>query len=60
MDPTSPRNGKGPATVAGRMPLIICYLKEANLTRTPFGWTPDPDKIIAAVKRGREVLDSIY
>jgi hypothetical protein len=26
----------------------------------PFTWTADPDKIIAAVKRGHQVLDSIH
>jgi hypothetical protein len=36
------------------------YLDEANLEPKPFLWTADPNKIIAAVKRGREVLDSIH
>src|SRR5436190_3757866 len=36
------------------------YLEEANHDPKPFVWTADPDKIIAAVKRGREVLDSIH
>ncbi|TCT01969.1 homeodomain-containing protein, partial [Tepidamorphus gemmatus] len=36
------------------------YLGEANRDPKPFIWTADPDKIIAAVKRGREVLDSIH
>jgi hypothetical protein len=26
----------------------------------PFIWTADPDKIIAAVKRGYQMLDSIH
>lgn len=26
----------------------------------PFNWTADPDKIIAAVRRGHQVLDSIH
>ena len=26
----------------------------------PFRWTADPDKIIAAVRRGHQVLDSIH
>jgi hypothetical protein len=26
----------------------------------PFTWTADPDKIIAAVRRGHQVLDSIH
>ena len=36
------------------------YIAEANDDPRPFVWTADPDKIIAAVKRGREVLDSIH
>lgn len=30
------------------------------MTPKPFVWTVAPDKIIAAVKRGRQVLDSIH
>jgi len=29
-------------------------------TQSPFTWTKDPNKIIAAVKRGHQVLDSIH
>ncbi len=36
------------------------YFTEHNQQRKPFIWTADPDKIIAAVKRGRQVLDSIH
>src|SRR6187399_2893043 len=36
------------------------YLDEANNDPKPFVWTADPDKIIAAVNRGRQVLDSIH
>ena len=36
------------------------YLAEANQDPKPFVWTADPNKIIAAVERGREVLDSIH
>src|SRR5207342_213828 len=35
------------------------YINEANNDPKPFVWTADPDKIIAAVNRGRQVLDSI-
>jgi hypothetical protein len=35
-------------------------VNEANHDPKPFVWTADPDKIIAAVKRGRPVLDSIH
>ena len=33
---------------------------EANHDPKPFLWTADPDKIIAAVKRGHQVLNSIH
>ena len=34
------------------------FLVEHNESPKPFVWTADPDKIIAAVKRGHQVLDS--
>jgi len=36
------------------------YLAETNQAPKPFTWTADPDKIIATVKRGHQVLDSIH
>ena len=36
------------------------FLTEHNKSPKPFVWTADPDKIIAAVRRGHQVLDSIY
>ena len=36
------------------------YLDEANHDPKPFVWTANPDKIIAAVRRGHQVLDSIH
>src|SRR5665811_227801 len=36
------------------------FVKETNQMPKPFTWTADPDKIIAAVKRGHQVLDSIH
>ena len=36
------------------------YLSEHNAEPRPFKWTADPDKIIAAVRRGHQVLDSIH
>src|SRR5579859_2725895 len=35
------------------------FLSETNADPRPFRWTKDPDKIITAVKRGFQVLDSI-
>ena len=34
------------------------FVKEANQNPKPFRWTKDPDEIIAAVRRGRQALDS--
>jgi transposase len=36
------------------------YLAEHNQAPKPFIWTKDPEKIIAAVKRGHQVLDSVH
>ena len=39
---------------------FIRFLAEHNESSKPFVWTADPDKIIAAVRRGHQVLDSIH
>jgi hypothetical protein len=36
------------------------FLEEHNKQSKPFNWTADPDKIIAAVRRGHQALDSIH
>ena len=36
------------------------FVAEQNENPKPFRWTADPDKIIAAVKRGHQVLDSLH
>jgi hypothetical protein len=36
------------------------FLAETNTNPRPFRWTKEPGKIIAAVKRGHQVLDSIH
>jgi transposase len=36
------------------------FLAESNADPQPFRWTKDPDKIIAAVRRGHQALDSIH
>jgi len=36
------------------------FVAETNDHPTPFNWTAVPDKIIAAVRRGRQTLDSIH
>ncbi len=40
---------------------INCFVAEHNASEAkPFRWTADPDKIISAVKRGHQALDSIH
>ena len=36
------------------------FLDDTNAKPKPFTWTKDPNKIIAAVKRGHQMLDSIH
>ena len=36
------------------------YVAHANNEPRSFRWTQDPDKIIAAVRRGDQVLDLLY
>jgi hypothetical protein len=36
------------------------FLAEANADPRLFRWTKGPDTIFAAVRRGRQTLDSIY
>jgi hypothetical protein len=36
------------------------FIAETNAHPKPFTWTANPNKIIAAVKRGHQVLDSIH
>jgi hypothetical protein len=36
------------------------FVAEQNANPKPFTWTADPDQIIAAVRRGHQVLDSIH
>jgi len=35
------------------------FLAETNDAPRPFTWTADPDKIIAAVRRGHQALDLV-
>jgi transposase len=36
------------------------FVHEHNTEPSPFTWTADPDRIIAAVRRGHQALDSIH
>jgi transposase len=47
-------------SVADLQAAINRFLQEHNQQYKPFNWTADPDKIIAAVKRGHQMLDSIH
>ncbi|MDP6699818.1 MAG: IS630 family transposase, partial [Candidatus Latescibacteria bacterium] len=47
-------------SVADLQAAINRFIAETNQKPKPFVWTADPDKIIAAVKRGYQALDSIH
>lgn len=44
----------------GTNEIIRRTVEETNQMPKPFTWTANPDKIIAAVKRGHQVLDFIH
>jgi transposase len=46
-------------SVADLQAAINRFLDDHNAHSKPFQWVADPDKIIAAVRRGHQVLDSI-
>jgi hypothetical protein len=46
--------------VIERQIAIKRFVAETNDHPKPFSWIADPDKIIAAVRRGHQVLDSIH
>ena len=47
-------------SIAELQAAINRFVDEANDNPKPFVWTADPDKIIAAVRRGHQALDSIH
>ena len=47
-------------SVADLQAAINRFLEQHNQQSRPFTWTPDPDTIIAAVTRRRQLLDSIH
>jgi len=47
-------------SVAELQTAIKRFIEETNHAPKPFVWTADPRKIIAAVKRGHQMLDSIH
>ena len=61
------RQTRQAAAKARRLPLVVDlqaainrFVAETNNDPIPFTWTADPDKIIAAVRRGHQVLNSIH
>jgi hypothetical protein len=36
------------------------FVAETNADPQPFVWTADPKRVLAAVKRGKQVLESIH
>ena len=36
------------------------FLAETNSNPKPFVWTADPQRVLAAVKRGKEALESLH
>ena len=47
-------------SVADLQAAINRFLEQHNQKSQPFAWAADPDKIIAAVRRGRQALNSIH
>ena len=47
-------------SIAELQAAINRFIAEQNAEPKPFVWTADPDKIIAAVKRGYQTLDSTH
>jgi transposase len=46
--------------VADLKAAITRFLAETNSDPKPFVWTADPKRVLAAVKRGKEKLESIH
>ena len=36
------------------------YVADHNKNPKPFTWTADPDRVLAAIKRGKQVLESLH
>jgi hypothetical protein len=49
------RTGNSPLQAA-----INRFLAETNGDPKPFVWTADPDRVIAAVQRGMQALESVH
>jgi len=59
----SPHDGASNVVCSDRVAelgaVVLRVIDEGNLEPKPFVWTADPRKMLAAVSRGRKVLDSI-
>ena len=38
---------------------IHCYIVEHNAEPRPFVWTADPERVLAAIGRGKQMLESV-
>lgn len=47
-------------SVADLNAAINRFVAEANLEPKPFVWTADPKRVLAAVKRGKQALESLH
>ena len=47
-------------SVANLQAAINRFAEETNSNPKPFVWTADPKRVLAAVKRGNEKLESIH
>jgi len=47
-------------SVADLQAAINRFVEETNSNPKPFGWAADPKHVLAAVKRGKEKLESIH
>ena len=61
------RQAHAPAPQARRVPIcpdlqaaINRFVAETNANPKPFVWTADPKRVIAAVKRGKQTLESVH
>jgi transposase len=47
-------------SVADLKAAIARFIEENNSDPTPFVWTADPKRVLAAVKRGKQALESVH
>ena len=47
-------------TVFDLQVVVNRFVAETNADPKPFVWTADPKRVLAAVKRGKQVLESIH